>query len=97
MRDVIVRPVITEKSMKDANAGKFTFETALFANKTVIKKAVEDEFKVHVISITTAITKGKKRRQGKRRTEIEMSPWKKAIVGLKTGEKIDLFDAGTKS
>lgn len=92
MRDVLVKPIITEKSMKDATGGKFTFHTTLFANKTAIKKAVEDEFKVHVTSIATSVTKGKKTRQGKRRTEIEVSPLKKAIVGLKTGEKIDLFD-----
>lgn len=95
MKDVVIRPIITEKSMKDAGVGKFTFQTAVFANKTEIKKAIEQEFKVHVISVATSVTKGKKRRQGKRRTEVAISPLKKAVVGLKTGEKIDLFDVGS--
>lgn len=90
--EIIVRPIITEKSMDDAAKAKFTFEVLKTASKKVIKKAVEEKFKVNIISVSTIIVKGKTRRQGKKRIEITKTPWKKAIVELKEGQKIDLFD-----
>lgn len=95
--DVIVRPIISEKSMQHAVSGKFTFHVAKGANKGAIKKTVEDKFKVNVMRISTNIVKGKKTRGGKRRIEILKSPWKKAMVTLKVGQKIALFDVGGKS
>ena len=90
--DIIRRPVITEKSMDEAGRGHFTFAVLQAATKIDIKKAVEGEFKVHVLSVQTLIAKGKRRRAGKRRTEAEGKPFKKAIVKLKEGERIDLFE-----
>ncbi|OGH13671.1 MAG: 50S ribosomal protein L23 [Candidatus Levybacteria bacterium RIFCSPLOWO2_02_FULL_37_10] len=90
--DVIISPLISEKSMNDVNLGKFTFKVFKKADKNQIKKEVENKFKVNVLSIATATVKGKKRRVGAKRTEVALSSWKKAIVKLKTGQKIDLFD-----
>src|SRR3989344_7596380 len=92
--DVIIAPLISEKSMNDAGFGKFTFKVSQKADKKQIRKEVEDKFKVDVVSIATAAVKGKKRRFGAKRTEVVSSSWKKAIVKLKTGQKIDVFDAG---
>ncbi len=93
--DVIIAPIISEKSMKEAMNGRFTFKVAKNAGKEDIKKAVEDKFKVNVVSVSTMTVKGKTRRFGTRRIETALSVWKKAITQLKTGEKIDLFEVPT--
>lgn len=91
-QDIIIKPVISEKSMKDAGFGKFTFRVFKRADKKQIKKEIEDKFKVNVLSVATATVKGKKRRAGARRTEVTLPSWKKAIVKLKAGQKIGVFD-----
>lgn len=96
INNVIIASIISEKSMEGASKGKFTFRVAVGANKRMIKKAVEDKFKVNVLRISTSINKGKKVRAGVRRIEIAQSPWKKAVVALKEGQKIVLFDVGGK-
>jgi len=95
-QDIIIAPIISEKSMKDVGDSKFTFKVSIHANKRMIKKAIEDKFKVNVIGIKTAVVKGKKTRAGKRRTEILLSPWKKAIAAIRPDQKIALFDVGAK-
>lgn len=95
LNNIIIRPVITEKSMTDVGKGRFTFEVKKEADKNAVRSAVEQQFKVNVISITTSIVKGKRGRTGVRRIEKVKSPWKKATVELKSGQKIDLFDTGT--
>jgi large subunit ribosomal protein L23 len=92
--DVIIAPLISEKSMKYATLGKFTFHVASKADKPMIKKAIEDKFKVNVIQISTSIVKGKTSRSGTKRIEVLKIPWKKAVATLKTGQKIALFDVG---
>lgn len=94
MQDVIVKPIITEKSIQDAATGKFTFMVHKQADKRNIKKGVEEAFNVHVLSVATILVKGRTKRVGKKRTEKKDSPWKKAIVKLEKNEKIDLFDIG---
>lgn len=89
---ILVRPVITEKSMDEAGRGRFTFIVATTANKNIIATSIEEQFKVTVVSVQTIITKGKGARSGKRRTQVKLSPQKKAIVRLAAGQKIDLFD-----
>jgi large subunit ribosomal protein L23 len=89
---VLKQPVITEKSMLAAQQGKFTFQVDGKATKSQVKQAVEDQFKVNVVSISTITTKGKVKRFGKKRTQVKTSDTKKAIVVLKKGQKIDLFD-----
>lgn len=90
--DILIAPVISEKSMSDAAKSRFTFNVTRRADKASIKKAVEEKFKVNVLSVATITTKGKSIRTGTRRVESTKQPKKKAIVILKAGQKIALFD-----
>ena len=81
--------------MDEAGGGRFTFVVGKTASKPEIKKAVEEQFKVHVVSVKTLIAKGKRGKVGKKRTQIAYSSMKKAIVKLKEGQKIELFDVQT--
>lgn len=90
---IILRPILTEKStfLKDKNR-EVCFEVARSANKTEIKKAVEQLFKVKVESVRTQNRTGKWRRVG--RSEGKTRSWKKAYVKLREGEKmIEYFEA----
>ena len=75
-QDIIIKPVITEKSMDGLQAGKYTFKVAKDATKPEIKKAVEKLFGVEVDKVTTMNVKGKMKRLG--RYEGMTSSWKKA-------------------
>lgn len=92
--NIIISPLITEKSMKDAADGKFSFRVDKGANKNEIKKEVEKRFNVNITHTSTNILKGKKIRSGTRRAEKEVSNTKKAIVTVKKGQKIGLFELG---
>ncbi|MBF8250271.1 MAG: hypothetical protein HW400_872 [Candidatus Levybacteria bacterium] len=94
IRDVIIAPVITEKSMSDAAKGRYTFKVAIAANKPFIKQAIEEKFKVKVVKIMTGLIKGKTDRRGVKREEFVREPWKKATVQLAKDQKIGLFDVG---
>lgn len=94
LRDVIIAPVITEKSMQDAGLGKFTFKVAIQANKPLIKSAIEEKFKVKVLQTFVSIVKGRTDKKGVRRQEFVKSAWKKATVRLPKDQKIALFDVG---
>lgn len=89
---VIIRPLVTEKSMTDVTKGKYTFIVDRFATKPVIKQAIKDMFNVTVRSVATRIVKGKTQRVGTRRQEITVAAYKKATVLLKQGDKIALFE-----
>ena len=80
--DVIVRPVITEKSMDMASDRKYVFRVIRNASKTEIKQAVEEVFKVKVASVNTISMPAKKKRLGMGRPEGTVPAWKKAIVTL---------------
>ena len=90
--DVIIRPIVSEKSMREAEKGKFTFEVARFADKNAVKRAIEKQFSVNVTDVATSVVKGKRKRVGKRRQEVNDSVWKKATATLKSGQKINMFD-----
>ena len=90
----MLEPVISEKSIMDAQNGKFTFKTGRFMNKNAIAQAVHDQFNVDVVAVATTIVKGRTRRSGMRRTERTLTPWKKATVKLKAGQKISVFEIG---
>lgn len=94
MTYIVHKPIITEKSLKEAQNGIYTFAVEKVASKPEIQKAIEDLFKVHVVKITTVLSKGKKRLVGKRRTPVKESGIKKARVTVKKDEKIDLFEVG---
>lgn len=92
MNQVLVRPIITEKSMREAAGGRFTFEVVGGANKPQIAEAVRSAFGVEVTRVQTLLVKGTKRRAGRKRLEVMGQTHKKAIVSLAKGQKIDLFD-----
>ena len=87
---IILRPVISEKSMDETQRGKYTFAVHDDANKLQIKDAVEIAFNVRVKEVNTMMMKGKRRRYGRALTK--QPDWKKAIVTLHAGEKIELFE-----
>jgi len=89
-RDIIIRPVITEKSMDLLADNKYTFIVDRRANKTEVKNAIENIFDVRVEKVNTINYKGKPKRMG--RFEGRTARRKKAIVTLKPGQKIRLFD-----
>jgi len=88
MYDTILRPVITEKATNGSEHNQVTFKVPLSASKPEIKEAVEGLFSVKVTAVNTLVVKGKtkrfKGRPGKR------SDWKKAIVTLAEGQRIDV-------
>ena len=90
MRDVLIRPVITEKSAAMMEEGKYTFRVPLTANKVQIRQAVEKIFNVKVDKVATIRVEGKRKRMG--RTVGKRSDYKKAIVTLKAGESIEIFE-----
>ena len=91
-RDIIIKPVVTEKSVSLMEHNKYVFRVALSANKIEIKKAVEEIFKVKVASVNTMNVYGKIKRQG--RTEGLTGSYKKAIVTLSSdSESIEFFDS----
>jgi len=94
IRDIIIAPIITEKSMKDAGIGRYTFKVAMSANKFSIKEAIEKKFKVKVLKTFVSLVKGKTGRKGIKREEFIKTAWKKATVQLAKDQKIALFDAG---
>ncbi|MFQ5574233.1 MAG: 50S ribosomal protein L23 [Terriglobia bacterium] len=90
-QDVLVRPVISEKSYTLMEDNKYTFEVHPSAGKTEIRQAVEEIFDVEVTKINTMRRRGKNRRQGW--TTGRTRDWRKAIVTLKEGDRIEFFDS----
>ncbi|MDY3118792.1 MAG: 50S ribosomal protein L23 [Peptoniphilus sp.] len=90
--DIILRPIITEKSMEDMENNKYTFEVAKTSNKSEIKKAIESIFSVKVAKVNTMNMTGKVKRQG---VNVGKRPnWKKAIVTLTDdSQPIEFFDS----
>ena len=83
--DIIIEPVITERSNYDMQEGKYTFKVNKKATKVDIANAVEKLFEVKVLNVNTMSVKGKQRRQG--RSIGRTSDWKKAIVTIDTDPK----------
>ncbi|OGU75040.1 MAG: 50S ribosomal protein L23 [Ignavibacteria bacterium RBG_16_34_14] len=96
MHDILIRPLITEKmtNITAAQPGKFGFIVNLKANKIEIAKAIEKRFSVHVVDVKTIKHHGKTKTQFRKsgRFEGRTSKYKKAIVTLKEGETIELFE-----
>jgi|ERR1700722_1086222 large subunit ribosomal protein L23 len=91
-RDVIVSPRITEKSMADALLHQYTFVVHPQATKTQIRHAIEEIFHVNVLRVNTVNVRGKSRTFARKgvRTRGRQSDFKKAVVTIKTGQKIEL-------
>lgn len=91
-QDIVLRPIITEKSMAGIGEKKYTFEVALDATKIDIARACEELFGVKVAKVNTLHVRGHLRRQGK--SQGYTSSWKKAIVTLKPDSKtIEFFES----
>ena len=87
---VLNRPLVTEKNSALQAQGKYAFKVAEEANKEQIKQAVEKAFKVTVTGVNVMTVAGKRRRM--RGREVMSPSWKKALVTLKPGDKIELFE-----
>ena len=88
---VIIRPVVSEKSYVLAAANRYTFRVHPDAHKTQIRQAVEALFDVHVLDVRTMSVKSKPKRRGN--TSGRTRTWKKAIVQVREGESIPIFAA----
>lgn len=89
-RDILIRPLITEKTTAMMQDNKYTFLVALGANKIQIRQAVEQIFKVKVLDVNTIRVLGKVKRMG--RTQGKRPDFKKAIVKLAPGQTIEFFE-----
>jgi large subunit ribosomal protein L23 len=95
--DIILRPVISEKSIDESGRGKYTFAVHSRANKVQIKAAIEELYrkeKVTVVAVNVLTSKAKEKRRGTRRGRVvgHTSAWRKAVVTLAPGQKIDFFE-----
>ena len=95
--EIILKPVISEKSIDQSSHGRYTFRVHPDANKIQIKEAIEELYasdKVTVVSVNVLTTKAKTKVRGTRRGHISgrTSPWRKAIVTLAEGQKIQFFE-----
>jgi large subunit ribosomal protein L23 len=88
--EVLRRPIITEKNTALQEQNKYAFGVAARANKYQVKQAVEKAFKVEVVAVNMITVPSKTRRVGRR--QVKTSPWKKAVVTLKVGQKIEFFE-----
>jgi large subunit ribosomal protein L23 len=86
---VIIRPVVSEKTFVLAEAGKYTFRVHDHAHKTQIRQAIEELFDVKVVDIRTASVKSKPKRRG--HTSGRSRQWKKAVVQVQPGQTIPIF------
>lgn len=86
---VIIRPVVSEKSYVLASADRYTFRVHQDANKTQIRQAVEALFEVNVVEVRTMSVKSKPKRRG--HTKGRTRSWKKAVVQIKPGQQIPVF------
>lgn len=93
--DIIKAPVVTEKTISLANKNNvYTFLVERTANKTQIKEAITKLYKVEVIAINTIMNQADFKRTGRKRVTVRLAKEKKALITLKKGDTIDLFDIG---
>ena len=90
LREVLRRPIISEKATRLQEGNKYVFEVSGEATKAQIKQAVEQAFKVKVVGVNVIIVPGKTRRM--RGKEVTAASWKKAVVSLEPGNKITFFE-----
>jgi large subunit ribosomal protein L23 len=88
--EVLRRPLVTEKNTALQAQGKYAFEVDRDANQIQVKQAVEKAFKVKVTKVNVMMVRGQEKRVG--RKKVAGSPWKKAVVTLKPGDKIQIFE-----
>lgn len=93
MNTVLKKPLISEKSTKLANLGYYTFLVGKSARKVEITKALENQFGVKALTVRTANFKKQEKQQRSRKGYYQIAGFKKAIVKLQKGQKIDLFES----
>lgn len=90
---VIIRPIDTEKTRYQASElGKYTFEVDRHANKIDVRQAIESIFDVTVVAVNVANVPAKASGRRGRRRVVRRSPWKKAVVTLAEGQRLDMFE-----
>lgn len=92
INNVIKTPIITEKSLADADLGRYTFKVDLAASQGTITQALKELFGVDAVEVRTMVMPGKRKRILRTNRFTKTGKWKKAIAILKSGQKIDLFD-----
>ncbi len=92
-----IRPLITEKSMILAQGGWYSFVVGKFVRKETIAKEIGALYNVTVTDVRTVARHGKTRRAGRKMVKSQKPDWKKAMVRLKNGQKIPVFDMGSKA
>lgn len=90
-KQVIIHPVITEKSLDRVRANQYTFEVMRGVNKYEIAHAIKEEYKVDVLQVRTVSRKGKLKQVGRRRQNKQTPARKFAIIKIKSGQKIEAF------
>ena len=95
--EIILRPVVSEKSIDQSTRGRYTFRVHPDANQIQLKAAIEELYaadKVSVVAVNVLTTKSKEKSRGTRRGRISgrTSPWRKAVVTLAAGQKIQFFE-----
>lgn len=90
---IVIKPIITEKSVRLANTeNTYTFEVQTTANKNQVAESIEKLFSVDVVRTRTVVNQKETKRTGKKRMKVTTGKTKKALVTLKSGQSIDLFD-----
>ena len=92
VHQVLIRPVISEKSVAQTERNNYTFAVGRDSNKFQIRDAIEAQFKVTVLDVRVLWVKPKQKRRG-RRTLGTVPGWRKAVVTIAAGQKIELFEA----
>lgn len=93
IHDILRRPIITEKNTMLGAQNKYTFEVAEAATKPMIEEAVEKIFKVNVTAVNISHVPGKRRRMGRQRRPVVTSGWKRAVVTVQPGQRIEFFES----
>jgi large subunit ribosomal protein L23 len=93
-KDILKKPLVTEKASQEAAWGRYFFVVAPQATKPEIARAVESTFGVKVKKVSTAAIRSKTKRSGRYRRSVKQADGKKAMVELVEGEKIDLLETG---
>jgi len=93
LKTIIKKPLITEKAMRMAQDNRYTFIVDQKANKGQIKEAVRQFLKVEPVRVWTMKVKGEERWSSGRRRKIKMANFKKAIVEIKKGQKLDFYES----
>jgi len=91
LTNILLKPIVTEKSFDLSNKGVYVFKVNLKATKDSVAEELKKLYGVDAVEVRTIVLPGKKKRMAQSRLQTKSSKWKKALVKLKEGQKIDLF------